>query len=986
MKTNIVKLISGAVASLNDRAITESLCGTGRALVQFCGQVYKHPLPAVLKREGLVHLGKLDHWSLPDAVWAAMCRRNPRLSCYPLGEIAERAVKKVVITLTLQGAASGKRRAGPNLGESEIQKNLRRSLKKKQGQRQLLRIFLSHYFFELCIDNLRRPAKDPNSDLSFKYHFRKDDHVVSLATERRRRQRLADRCEASAKNFLRFLLQGIKKTDPVAAEQQIRKGFARAFGVLLPDGRKTEEPDKPFVNVIVGKRSLAEITKSFFLDKKAKRLLLHADHPNVATPFEILERWLGRPLHSLVKDLLDIGVAVYMSDLYTKRGHDLGRRIGLLMPVRHLKLWRDVQTEVERTVASLGRDDFQIHFVKRREHADTDDFSPKADDRCVCLFSGGLDSMAGAVWALDNGLTPIFVSHHAINRLAGIQNSLLTQLGEIYGRQLTSFRITEKSLENLRSGGFPENDLEKLRSIEDQGFMGTEHFLAILEKAIGSKRTSRHKSVLLKHARELQHLGFYVAKSRSRRARYPLPAPPQSLMAQHLRSFLFLSLAAAVALESQIDKVYMFENGPVALNPLFSEARVNTRTAHPHFLAHFQTLIKTVFRFDLRIENPFAYLTKGEVATILARPELNGLAAKTCSCWNWFRVPLVAKQRVITAAVKAAVKAATKAAGKTAERATVEAAVKAAGEAATEPWVKAAAKAAAAAAVKAAIEAGSKAEVKVVTPAAAVAAAEVALTVTNNEVVKEAVQAAAKAAVEAAGKKATEAEVRKAAKEAVKKVIERASNAAATAAEAAVVKAAAKVKVNVAAKAAASAAAEAAVKVTNNKAVKAAVKAAAKSAVKAAGKGATDAKVRKAAKRAVKKVIEGESKATGKPKDEWRHDGECLPCIIRRTSAHRARLWSKDVKYLTDVFKTYPALSRDTIIALADFLRFCQNMTSLSDTELLMRAPDFSVNEEGVDSQQLVEMYREHAEEVIHCFRKRSNKRLQQDFAPILNE
>ncbi|MBA7702855.1 hypothetical protein ES703_111630 [subsurface metagenome] len=240
-------------------------------------------------------------------------------------------------------------------------------------------------------------------------------------------------------------------------------------------------------------------------------------------------------------------------------------------------------------------------------------------------------------------------------------------------------------------------------------------------------------------------------------------------MAQHLRSFLFLSLATALALESRISKVYIFENGPIALNPLFSEARVNTHTAHPHFLTSFQTMIKSIFRVELHIKSPFVYMTKGEVANILAKPIVQDLVKATSSCWNWFKIPVIAKNLSIT-------------------------------------WRK-------------------------------------------------------------------------------------------------------------------------------------------------------------------------ES-----------HDGDCLPCILRRTALHRAGLWQNDAQYLTDIFAYYSThgKSGDTFKALAEFLRFCRNVKSLSDVELLLYAPDFSVYEEGTDAKELVQMYREHAEEVIRCFRAKSTTQLRQVFASML--
>jgi hypothetical protein len=118
---------------------------------------------------------------------------------------------------------------------------------------------------------------------------------------------------------------------------------------------------------------------------------------------------------------------------------------------------------------------------------------------------------------------------------------------------------------------------------------------------------------------------------------------PKTPMTQFLRSFLFLSIAAVVAIESGIDKVWICENGPVSLNPMFSEARLNTRTAHPRFIADFQSLIERLFRVDLKIENPFLRETKAEVAGRFAMPELEHIVRETNSCWNSFAVPRRAK-------------------------------------------------------------------------------------------------------------------------------------------------------------------------------------------------------------------------------------------------------------------------------------------------------------------------------------------------------
>ncbi len=692
--TDVNLLMAKALSSLDNYVLHRSLCGTAFAIVEFCNKIKKHSFNSSLKSFGF-ESEKINAWALPDAVWSRICLKYPELNFYPLGTITERATKKTIVRLSF--FASGKNSL--NIGEKELSRNLRISIKSLQIKG-VLKLFLIEYFFEMCIDQNRRSWKDLKFDLGFWYNFSKDGYFVSLLNERKLRQTLANQCEEKAGIFLPFLMECMEERDFTRNKQRISDGFVRTFGILPPKRENLKNLRKSFLNVIVGTKSFSELRKSYVVDKKAKRFLLHTEDPNISFSFDTLERLLRHNIHSLIKDLLDIGTTVYMADLYTKREFSLERRVSILMPVRHPHVWSNVQKELEHAVSFLGRDNFSIKFIKRKEKVDKlRRFSVKLDNRCVCLFSGGLDSLAGAVWVLDHKLDPIFVSHYSSNILVGIQKSLISQLEKIYNKPL-------------------------------------------------------------------QHLGLRVSKTGDKKIKNSLSAPFRSVMIQHLRSFLFLSLATAVALESKIKKIYVFENGPVALNPLFSEARVNTRTAHPHFLVRFKELVKAVFGIDIIIENPFLYHTKGEVVNILARQELQGLVAKTVSCWNWSRVPLWAKQRGI-------------------------------------------------------------------------------------------------------------------------------------------------------------------------------------------------------------KGFKG------------RHDGECIPCIIRRSAVHHARLWEKDTNYLINVFNQFSKLQRDNRTMIADFLRFCLNIKSLSDAELLFHTPDLSVYEEGVNPQELMRMYKRHAKEAIDCFRARSNKEFQRIFASV---
>jgi len=687
----------------------------------FCDNLQKHTVRKCLDDYGFPIVTKLDGWRLPDIVWNAICQKTPYVYSYPLGCVTERALKKTVSTLILNAAPGSSVSKGLKLTEEQVQQRLRLSVE-KLGAEGVLKLFLAQWFFELAIRNLRGKRGKKQPDYSFWYHFSRDGHLAPLDSERRLREELLNQCGEKAGQFFPFLQESLREKNSSKIEQRISQGLLQVFGVQPTKVKPKPGPDKPFLNVIVGEQPQTKLEAGYRNDNKVVRFMLHEKDPNVSFDFERLEEFLGHRTHSLVRDLLDVGVIIYMADLYVKRERNLARQVGILMPVRHLEIWEQARAQLERAVSFLARDNVSIQFVQSNAHRDKlRNFTPKPDKRCVCLLSGGIDSAAGAVWAIDQGLSPTFVSHYAAPNLSGIQNEVVKEVVKVV-----------KEPEEICDG------------------------------------------------REFPHIRLHVARSRKQNDQYKLGKPPPSILAQHLRSFLFLSLATAVALESKISKVYIFENGPVALNPLFSEARINTRTARPNFIEYFRTLIQTVFGVELAIENPFYYKTKGEVASILAKKKPERLVSLTNSCWNWFKVPVLAGQLGI--------------------------------------------------------------------------------------------------------------------------------------------------------------------------------------------------------------------KRPEKEKEEQEHCGECLPCIIRRVSTYSAGLWDKDAPYLIDIFKIFdmrifdkfPDHRREIITMVADFVRFCQSVKDLSDHELLLRSPDFSVSAMGVEPQQLVAMYKQHAQEVLQCFRAKSSETFKKVFASAL--
>jgi len=102
------------------------------------------------------------------------------------------------------------------------------------------------------------------------------------------------------------------------------------------------------------------------------------------------------------------------------------------------------------------------------------------------------------------------------------------------------------------------------------------------------------------------------------------------------RSFLFFALASLAADAVGGDMtVYVPENGLISLNVPLDPLRLgalSTRTTHPYYMARYGELLRGL-GLQVRLENPYAFLTKGQMARACAdRAFLQREARHTMSC------------------------------------------------------------------------------------------------------------------------------------------------------------------------------------------------------------------------------------------------------------------------------------------------------------------------------------------------------------------
>ncbi|WP_233421907.1 7-cyano-7-deazaguanine synthase [Ruegeria profundi] len=163
-----------------------------------------------------------------------------------------------------------------------------------------------------------------------------------------------------------------------------------------------------------------------------------------------LNRQLVEGLQDRALDLLEIAALVYCADAAVSRGgladQKMGekwrRRFVATMPVRDLDFWQreSVVQTLEETLMFLSGDRFEFSFSTKDEpDAERSRFfkfgrNSSWKPHRVLMFSGGLDSFAGAVEEIvEQKHRVALVSHASSTKIAPVQKRLISALSKRYG-------------------------------------------------------------------------------------------------------------------------------------------------------------------------------------------------------------------------------------------------------------------------------------------------------------------------------------------------------------------------------------------------------------------------------------------------------------------------------------------------------------------------------------------------------------------------
>lgn len=180
-------------------------------------------------------------------------------------------------------------------------------------------------------------------------------------------------------------------------------------------------------------------------------LVLHGRSANVRLQIEDISRRLLTKIPDAGLDLLEVATYVYAADSAVGRGGltDTGlgrnwrRQLRFVIPVRQPELWSSptVISALVDTLAFLSDDTYAFEFRSLESPPEVESyFEFLGDDPAafspdsVILFSGGLDSLAGAVQTLAAGNTRVaLVSHRSASKIVGAQKYLVERLRNNFG-------------------------------------------------------------------------------------------------------------------------------------------------------------------------------------------------------------------------------------------------------------------------------------------------------------------------------------------------------------------------------------------------------------------------------------------------------------------------------------------------------------------------------------------------------------------------
>lgn len=148
----------------------------------------------------------------------------------------------------------------------------------------------------------------------------------------------------------------------------------------------------------------------------------------------------GVALPPLALDLFNFASAAYCADRKTPRPDSWAREISVELNVNQPSAWTPVADDMARSLSFLSGDAWRLDVIPTPAGTVSSTVEPPKPVDVVCLFSGGLDSFAGAVDLLAKGNRVCLLGHHEGGQASQAQERLLAILKDRFGEDQVTLR------------------------------------------------------------------------------------------------------------------------------------------------------------------------------------------------------------------------------------------------------------------------------------------------------------------------------------------------------------------------------------------------------------------------------------------------------------------------------------------------------------------------------------------------------------------
>ena len=157
---------------------------------------------------------------------------------------------------------------------------------------------------------------------------------------------------------------------------------------------------------------------------------------------QLISDRFGTLPNSVAMDLVYLAMAAYAADLRIPRRYGAERwqrEIALHMPVQNFDLWSHHAEHVERTLSFLTGDSWELILRPRQAAEPANGNAKLIEVQYVCLFSGGLDSLVGALDLLAQNKVVALVGHYGSGITNSVQERVLAEVRAQYGTAAEAF-------------------------------------------------------------------------------------------------------------------------------------------------------------------------------------------------------------------------------------------------------------------------------------------------------------------------------------------------------------------------------------------------------------------------------------------------------------------------------------------------------------------------------------------------------------------